>query len=35
MLRFRSHLVSLALSVLLTLLTVATALADAQPPIPR
>jgi hypothetical protein len=35
MLRFRSPLASLALSILLTLLTVATALADLQPPIPK
>jgi hypothetical protein len=33
--RFRSPLASLALSILLTLLTVATALADLQPPIPK
>ena len=33
--RFRSHLVSLALSLALTLLTAAAALAEGQPPIPR
>jgi len=33
--RFRSPLASLALSVLLTLLTAAAALADYQPPIPK
>jgi hypothetical protein len=33
--RFRSPLASLALSVLITLLSVATALADIQPPIPK
>ena len=35
MLRFRSSVVSLALSTLLTLLTAAAALADSQPPFPR
>jgi len=35
MLRIRSQLASLALSVLVTLLTVATALADVHPPIPK
>ncbi len=33
--RFRSPLVSLALTVLLTLLTAAAALAESQPPFPR
>jgi heme/copper-type cytochrome/quinol oxidase subunit 4 len=33
--RFRSSVVSLALSILLTLLTAAAALADGLPPIPR
>jgi hypothetical protein len=33
--RFRSPVASLALSLLLTLLTVATALADSLPPIPK
>jgi hypothetical protein len=33
--RFRSAIASLGLSVLLTLLTVATALAESQPPIPK
>jgi hypothetical protein len=33
--RFRSPLVSLAISTLLTLLSVAAALADSQPPFPR
>jgi len=33
--RFRSPMISLALSVILTLLTAAAALADGQPPIPR
>jgi hypothetical protein len=33
--RFRSPLVSLALTVLLTLLTAAAALAEGQPPFPR
>jgi len=33
--RFRSSLASLALSILMTLLSVATALADIQPPIPK
>jgi hypothetical protein len=33
--RFRSSVVSLALSALLTLLTAASALADSLPPIPR
>jgi hypothetical protein len=33
--RFRSPVVSLALSALLTLLTAAAALADSLPPIPR
>jgi hypothetical protein len=33
--RFRSPLASLALSVLMMLLTVATALADNLPPIPK
>jgi hypothetical protein len=33
--RFRSPLASLALSVLLTLLSAAAALADGHPPIPR
>jgi hypothetical protein len=35
MIRFRSLLASLSLSALLTLLTVAAALADGYPPIPR
>jgi heme/copper-type cytochrome/quinol oxidase subunit 4 len=33
--RFRSPMVSLAISVLLTLLSVATVLAEGHPPIPR
>jgi len=33
--RFRSPLISFALSALLTLLIAAAALADGQPPIPR
>jgi hypothetical protein len=33
--RFRSYLVSLSVSALLTLLTAAAALADSQPPFPR
>jgi hypothetical protein len=33
--RFRSPMISLALSAILTLLTAAAALADGQPPIPR
>jgi heme/copper-type cytochrome/quinol oxidase subunit 4 len=33
--RFRSSVVSLALSILLTMLTAAAALADGLPPIPR
>ena len=35
MIRFRSPLASLALSVLMTLLSIATALADNLPPIPK
>jgi hypothetical protein len=35
MYRFRSPMISLALSAILTLLTAAAALADGQPPIPR
>jgi hypothetical protein len=35
MTRFRSPMVSLALSVVLTLLSVAAALANGQPPFPR
>jgi len=35
MIRFRSPLASLALSVLMTLLSIATALADSHPPIPK
>jgi hypothetical protein len=35
MIRFRSLLASLSLSALLTLLSVAAALADSHPPIPR
>jgi hypothetical protein len=35
MLRFRSLLSSFAISVVLTLLSVAAALADSQPPFPR
>ena len=33
--RFRSPMFSLALSVILTLLTAAAALAEGQPPFPR
>jgi hypothetical protein len=33
--RFRSPLVSLAISALITLLSAAAALADGQPPFPR
>jgi hypothetical protein len=33
--RFRSPLISLAISVLLTLLSAAAALAEGQPPFPR
>jgi heme/copper-type cytochrome/quinol oxidase subunit 4 len=33
--RFRSPMVSLAISLLLTLLSVATVLAEGHPPIPR
>jgi hypothetical protein len=33
--RFRSPMASLAISIILTLLSVATALADSHPPIPR
>jgi heme/copper-type cytochrome/quinol oxidase subunit 4 len=33
--RFRTYLVSLSLSALLTLLAAATVLADSQPPWPR
>jgi hypothetical protein len=33
--RFRSTLASLSLSVLLTLLTAAVALAESQPPFPK
>jgi hypothetical protein len=35
MIRFRSPLASLALSVLMALLSIATALADSHPPIPK
>jgi hypothetical protein len=35
MIRLRSPLASLALSILMTLLSIATALADSLPPIPK